>query len=47
LARDANDLKFDVKSQRCILYKSIKSLEEALRRELQGLSKSGAEENQQ
>jgi hypothetical protein len=46
LARDANDLKFDVKSQRCILYKSIKSLEEALRRDLQGLSKSGTEENQ-
>jgi hypothetical protein len=46
LARDANDLKFDVKSQRCVLYKSIKSLEEALRRELQGLSKSDAEENQ-
>jgi hypothetical protein len=46
LARDANDLKFDVMSQRCILYKSIKSLEEALRRELQGLSKSGTEENQ-
>jgi len=39
LARDTNDLKFDVKSQRCILYKSIKSLEDSLRRHLQGLSK--------
>ncbi|MGH6847736.1 MAG: hypothetical protein ACREC0_09920 [Methylocella sp.] len=42
LARDTNDLKFDVKSQRCILYKSIKSLEESLRGELLGLSKSGS-----
>ena len=39
LARDAEDLKFDVKGQRCILYKSIKSLEDALGRELQALSK--------
>ncbi len=39
LARNAEDLKFDVKSQKCILYTSIKSLEDALSRELQGLSK--------
>lgn len=38
LARDANDLKFDVKSQRCIVYKSIKSLQEALTKELKGLA---------
>jgi hypothetical protein len=38
VARDAGDLKFDVKGQRCILYKSIKHLEDALRHELQGLS---------
>jgi hypothetical protein len=42
LARDTNDLKFDVKSQRCILYKSIKSLEESLHGELLGLSKSSS-----
>ena len=39
LARDTNDLKFDVKGQRCIVYKSIKSLEDALGQELLGLSK--------
>lgn len=38
LARDPSDMKFDVRSQKCILYKSIKHLEESLRRELQGLS---------
>jgi hypothetical protein len=41
LSRDPNDLRFDVKGQKCIVYKSIKSLEEALRRELIGLSRSG------
>lgn len=45
LSRDPNDLRFDVKGQKCIVYKSIKSLEEALRRELIGLSKSGPEAN--
>jgi hypothetical protein len=39
LARDANDLKFDAKGQRCLLYKSIKNLEETLRVELQGILK--------
>jgi len=38
LAKDVGDLKFDVKSQRCIVYKSIKHLEDALRKELQALS---------
>lgn len=40
LARDASDLKFDVKGQRCIVYKSIKNLEDALGQELLGLSKA-------
>ena len=34
LVRDASDLKFDTKGQRCLLYKSIKNLEELLRGEL-------------
>jgi hypothetical protein len=38
LARDTADLKFDVKGQRCILYKSIKHLEDLLSHELIGLS---------
>jgi hypothetical protein len=38
LAKDASDLKFDVRGQRCIVYKSIKHLEDSLRQELQGLS---------
>jgi hypothetical protein len=37
LAREVNDLKFDVKGQRCIVYTSIRHLEEMLRRELEGL----------
>jgi hypothetical protein len=37
LVRETNDLKFDVKGQRCIVYKSIKQLEESLRLELAGL----------
>jgi hypothetical protein len=40
LVRDATQLKFDVKGQRCLVYKTIKSLEEALRNELQGLEKA-------
>lgn len=39
LARNAADLKFDVKNQRYILYKSIKNLEDALTKELQGLQR--------
>jgi hypothetical protein len=42
LARDRADLKFDVKGQRCLLYTSIRRLEELLTRELGGL-KSRAE----
>lgn len=38
LVRDGDDLKFDVKSQRCILYSSIKHLEEHLARELKALA---------
>lgn len=37
LSKNVDDLRFDVKSQRCIVYKSIKSLEAALSRELRGL----------
>jgi hypothetical protein len=37
LAHQVNDLKFDVKGQRCIIYTSIRHLEEMLRRELEGL----------
>lgn len=37
LTRDSADLKFDVHSQRCIIYESIKHLEELLGRELRAL----------
>jgi hypothetical protein len=37
VARDASDLRFDVKGQRCLLYNSIRKLEECLTRELQAL----------
>jgi hypothetical protein len=37
LARDPSDLKFDVKGQKCLIYKSIHNLEELLRRELEAL----------
>ena len=37
LARDTTDLKFDVRSQRCLLYKSIRNLEELLAQELKAL----------
>jgi hypothetical protein len=40
LVKEANDLKFDVKVQRCIEYKSIKQLEESLRIELTGLTQA-------
>jgi hypothetical protein len=42
VTRDANDLMFDVKAQRCIVYKSIRNLEESLRRELRALAAGGA-----
>ena len=38
IARNTEVLKFDVRGQRCILYSSIKDLEEKLERELLGLS---------
>jgi hypothetical protein len=39
LVRDtAAELKFDVKGQRCLVYKSIKHLEEILGRELEALA---------
>lgn len=38
LARDAADLKFDVKGQRCLVYTSIRKLEELLTHELGQLS---------
>ncbi len=37
LARDAADLRFDVKGQRCLVYNSIRKLEESLTRELKAL----------
>jgi len=37
LAKDLNDIKFDVRGQRCLLYRSIKNLEELLRKELLGV----------
>jgi hypothetical protein len=39
LVKDAAELKFDVRGQRCVIYKSIRQLEEALGKELQGLTK--------
>jgi hypothetical protein len=38
LVRDTTDLKFDVKGQRCLVYKSIKQLEEILGKELEAIS---------
>ena len=40
VARAASELKFDVKGQRCLLYTSIRSLEESLTRELVQLRQS-------
>ena len=37
LARDASDLRFDVKGQRCLVYTNIRKLEELLTRELDQL----------
>jgi hypothetical protein len=41
IVKDSADLEFDVKAQRCIIYESIKQLEERLTRELSGLVVSG------
>lgn len=37
LISQSTDLKFDVRGQRCLVYKSIRALEEALAKELKGL----------
>jgi hypothetical protein len=37
LIRDAKELKFDVRTQRCIVYQRIKELEESLAKELKAL----------
>lgn len=42
IVRDATDLKFDVKGQRCLVYKSIKHLEEILSQELTALTGSSS-----
>lgn len=42
LARDSEELRFDVKGQRCIIYNTIKQLEDALTRDLRELSGNGA-----
>jgi hypothetical protein len=41
LVRDATQLRFDVRGQRCLVYKNIKHLEEALIQELQSLRDKG------
>jgi hypothetical protein len=41
LVRDTTELKFDVKGQRCLVYKSIKHLEEILGKELGALAAGG------
>jgi hypothetical protein len=40
VVRDTADLKFDVKGQRCLIYKSIKHLEEILGNELRALAEA-------
>jgi hypothetical protein len=42
VARDADHLRFDVRGQRCLVYKTIKMLEELLTIEIAGLRKSTA-----
>jgi hypothetical protein len=41
LVQDANELKFDVKSQRCLVYSGIKELEELLQKELENIPLQG------
>ncbi len=38
LVKNTDELKFDVRSQRCLVYKKIQDLEDSLMRELRGLS---------
>jgi hypothetical protein len=40
LVKNTDHLKFDVKGQRCLVYKSIKSLEEQLTKELKNLTRN-------
>jgi hypothetical protein len=42
LTRDLNDLKFDVRGQRCVTYKRIRDLEENLKRELAEMASGAA-----
>ncbi len=42
LTRDLNDLKFDVRGQRCVTYKRIRDLEASLRRELAEVASAAA-----
>jgi hypothetical protein len=42
LARDSADLRFDVRGQRCLVYTSIRKLEESLTNELRALNRNGA-----
>jgi hypothetical protein len=44
VAHEATDLKFDVKGQKCLLYRSIKHLEDILSRELLALNSLRANE---
>lgn len=44
--REAEELKFDVRGQRCLVYKSIKSLEDKLRNELVSLRPGSAQAGQ-
>lgn len=37
LVQDSNELKFDVKAQRCLVYSGIKELEELLQKELENI----------
>jgi hypothetical protein len=41
LTRDVNDLKFDVRGQRCVVYARIRDLEDKLKRELAEVKASG------
>ena len=41
LIKNAKQLKFDVRSQRCLPYKKIKDLEQALAKELNELKQNG------
>jgi hypothetical protein len=42
LARDTADLRFDVRGQRCLVYNSIRKLEDSLTSELKALAASAA-----